>query len=169
VKKCALCAILLMTLPAFATIANVQSNAKWTCTGTSSPITCSVVLTTQPTVTSHLLAVWTFWQSTSTYAASVQDSQLNGVNQFFPSAVGPTLQSTSNTSAQIFYAANIIGSGIGHNDTVTVTFTCVSSCSSPSISAGGVVEIQGQTGRSLVSLRLVGLCSRYFFLRRASR
>jgi len=56
VKKCALCIILLLTLPAFATITNVQSNAKWTCTGTSSPITCFVVLTTQPTTTGDLLA-----------------------------------------------------------------------------------------------------------------
>ena len=141
-KKCALCVILLLTLPAFATITNVQSNAKWTCTGTSSPITCFVVLTTQPTTTGNLLAVWTFWKSTSTYTASVQDSQLNGVNQFFPSAVGPTLQSTSNTSAQIFYAANITGSTPPNKDTVTVTFTCVSSCTSPSITAGGVVAVE---------------------------
>jgi len=144
VKKWALCAILLMTLPAFATIANVQSNAKWTCTGTSSPITCFVVLTTQPTTTGNLLAVWTFWQSASTYTATVADSQHNGnpTTLTYLSAVGPTLQSTSNTSAQIFYAANITGSGVGHNDTVTVTFTCVSTCTSPSITAGGIVAVE---------------------------
>jgi hypothetical protein len=62
----------------------------------------------------------------------------------FPSAVGPTLQSAASTptSAQIFYAENITGSGVGHNDTVTVTFTCVSSCGSPSISAGGIVAVE---------------------------
>jgi len=58
--------------------------------------------------------------------------------------VGPTLQSAASTptNAQIFYAANIIGSGVGHNDTVTVTFTCVSSCTSPSITAGGIVAVE---------------------------
>jgi hypothetical protein len=40
VKKCIFCAILLLTLPAFATIANVQSNASWTCTGTGTSIMC---------------------------------------------------------------------------------------------------------------------------------
>jgi hypothetical protein len=84
VKKWTLCVILLVTLPALATIANVQSNASWTCTGMSSPITCSVILTTQPTVTGHLLAVWTFWESTSTYVAVVSDSKNNGVNGGWP-------------------------------------------------------------------------------------
>lgn len=145
-KKCIFCAILLLTLPAFATIANVQSNASWTCTGTGTSIMCPVTLTTYPTVNHHMLAVWTFWESTSTYTASVSDSQNNGIYNgtiyVYPSAVGPTLQSASNASAQILYAADITGSGVGHYDTVTVTFTCVSSCGSPSISAGGIVAVE---------------------------
>jgi hypothetical protein len=107
VKKCIFCAILLLTLPAFATIANVQSNASWTCTGTGTSIMCPVTLTTYPTVNHHMLAVWTFWESTSTYTASVSDSQNNGIYNgtiyVYPSAVGPTLQSASNASAQILY------------------------------------------------------------------
>jgi len=140
VKKRTLCAILLLTLPACATIANVQSNANWTCSGSGPSITCKVTLTTQPTTTKNLLAVWTFWQSTSTYAASVFDSQSNGINGFFPSAVGPTLQSAASTptSGQIFYAASITGSGVGH-DQVTVTFT---GPAGGSISSAGVVAVE---------------------------
>jgi hypothetical protein len=144
VKVFALCATLFFALPGFAAISNVQSNAAWTCSGSGSSTGCPVILTTQPTSNGNLLTVWTFWQSATPYIASVQDTQLNGVNKFFPSAVGPTLQSASNTSAQIFYAANITGSGLGHNDTVTVTFTCASTptiCASATIT-GGVVAVE---------------------------
>jgi len=145
-KKRALFVSLLLTLPAFAAITNVQSSAAWSCSGTGSSIVCSVTLTTQATATNNLLAVWTFWQSGSTYTASVQDSQLNGVNGFFPGAVGPTLQSASNTSGQIFYAAKITGSGLGR-DMVTVTFTCVSAtlpltCATSTITDAGVVAVE---------------------------
>jgi hypothetical protein len=62
----------------------------------------------------------------------------------FPKRRGanPAIGCQHPTNAQIFYAANIIGSGVGHNDTVTVTFTCVSSCTSPSITAGGIVAVE---------------------------
>jgi hypothetical protein len=91
VKKCAVSSlILLLTSSVFATITNVQSNAKWTCIGSGTSITCAVILTTQPTTTGNLLAVWTFWESTSTYTAAVQDSI---TTNSFVSAVGPTLQS----------------------------------------------------------------------------
>jgi len=100
-------------------------------------------------VTGHLLAVWTFWQSTSTYTAQITDSQNNGTGNppVFPSAIGPTLQSATSTptSAQIFYAANITGSGVGHNDTVTVTFTCTSTptiCASATVPSAGVVAVE---------------------------
>jgi hypothetical protein len=146
VKIRALCISFLLTLPALATISNVQSNAAWTCSGSGSTATCPVVLTTQPTTTHNLLAVWTFWQSAAAYTATITDSQGNGVGTppIFPSAVGPTVQSASNTYGQIFYAANITGSGVGHNDTVTVTFTCTSTptiCASATI-AGGVVAVE---------------------------
>ena len=51
------------------------------------------VPTTSMTTTHNLIAVWTFWQSASTYTAAVSDQAGNGVNGFFPGAVGPTLQS----------------------------------------------------------------------------
>lgn len=138
-KKYALCVLVLLALPALATISNVQSNAKWTCSGSGSSITCFVTLTTQPTTTGNLIVVWTFWQSSSTYTASVSDNT-TPPNTFY-SAVGPTLQSAASTptSAQIFYAKKIQGSGTG-NDTVTVTFT--SSAMSPTISSAGVVVVE---------------------------
>jgi len=118
VKKSALSFVLLLTSPAFAQIMDVQKNSNFACT--SSP--CTVTLNTQPTATHNLIAVWTFWQSASTRTATVTDSP--GGNPFV-SAVGPTLQSASSTpiTAQIFYAKNIQGSGIGHNDQIIVTFS----------------------------------------------
>jgi hypothetical protein len=78
--------------------------------------------------------VWTFW-NTGTHAnnltASVSDGNLN--NWF--SAVGPTIQSASNTVAQIFYARKIVGSG---SDLVTVTYS-----GSANISGCVIVEYQG--------------------------
>ena len=116
-KKWILCLILLLALPALATITNVQSNAKWTCSGSGASITCTVALAT--TTNGNLLAVWTFWQSTFPYTASVLDS--NSLNTF-PSAVGPTLQSASNASAQIFYAKSIHpSSGSAHDSDVRMS------------------------------------------------
>jgi hypothetical protein len=126
VKKRFLCVALFLASPAFATISQVQSKANWSCSGT----TCLVTFTSNPTL-GNLIVVWTFWQSTSVFTASVGDS-INYSNQFV-SAVGPTLQSASNTSAQIFYAKNIhVGSG---SDQVTVTFTGTGTISS----AGAVI------------------------------
>jgi hypothetical protein len=136
VRKCTLGVILLLTLPAFATISKVQSNAKWTCSGSGSSITCFVTL--GATTANNLLAVWTFWESTFPYTAGVGD--LGTPSNTFYGAVGPTLQSVSNTSAQIFYAKNINASSGG--DTVTVTFTCPSTCVSPTITAGGIVAVE---------------------------
>jgi hypothetical protein len=131
-----LSAVLLLALPAFAQIADVQNASNFACSGS----TCQVILSTQPHTTLHnLIAVWTFWQSSSVpaYTASVFDS--NSLNTFY-SAVGPTLQSASSPpiSAQVFYARNINPS-TGH-DAVTVTF----SGGTGSISAGAVaVEYSG--------------------------
>jgi len=146
VKKYTLCLVLLLGLPAFATIASVQSNANWSCSNSGTTITCAVILTTQPTTSKDLLVVWTFWQSTFPYTVTqVQDSVVPS-NTFY-SAVGPTLQSAASTptSAQIFYAKNITGTTPPNKDTVTVTFTCPStnpSCTSPTITAGGVVAVE---------------------------
>jgi len=128
VRKCALCVILLLTLPAFATISNIQSNANWSCSNAGNSITCVVTLTTQPTMTGNLLAVWTFWQSVFPYTASVDD-HTTGNNTWY-SAVGPTLQSASSTSGQIFYAKKINGSGVGHNEQVVMA--CPKNATSPS-------------------------------------
>jgi len=96
-----------------------------------------------------MLAVWTFWESATPYTASVSDLQNNGVFNgtiyVYPSAVGPTLQTVSNTSAQILYAKDITGSGVGHYDTVTVTFTCTSTptiCATSMITSGGIVAVE---------------------------
>ena len=151
--RSALLVIVFFASQAFATISYVQSAAKWTCSGSgvNVPVICYVDLTTQPTSNKNLLAVWTLWRTTFPYSASVQDSKLNGVDGYFQSAVGPTLQSATSTptSAQIFYAANIEGSGIGQYDRITVTFTCPTansicnnSSNPPSISSAGVVGVE---------------------------
>ena len=121
-------AVLLLCLPAAATITQVQSNAYWICSGT----TCS-----SPSFTptgGNLLVVWTFWESSSgTFTATVSDTITPQPNTFF-SAVGPTFQSAAGTptTAQIFYAKSIHG---GSPDMVTVTFT-------GSVTAAGVVVVE---------------------------
>lgn len=144
-----LCVVLFFTIPASATIANVQSNATWTCpTLSGNSIICTVTLTTYPTTSGNMLAAWTFWQSTFPYTATVTDSKSDGIKGIFPSAVGPTVQpnTTVPTNAQIFYAANITGTGVGNYDKVTVTFTCPSSntaCGmSPTLTTAGVVAAE---------------------------
>jgi len=116
-------------MPAFATISQVQSVAKWTCGGTSQMVTC--VINTSVNVSSgNLLAVWTFWESVNTatgapypYTVSVGDTAVPQ-NNTFNSAVGPTLQLAAGTptTAQLFYAKNINPST--GDDVITVTYTC---------------------------------------------
>jgi hypothetical protein len=129
VKKHSLSFVLLLASSAFAAIGDVQNNANFACT--LSP--CTVILNTQSTTTGNLIAVWTFWQSSSGSTASVSDSV--ATNKFV-SAVGPT-QSASSTpiTAQMFYARNITGTTFPTKDTVTVTFT-------GSISLAGVVAVE---------------------------
>jgi hypothetical protein len=110
-----LCAFLLWMQSAFAQISLVpgQNAATWGASGTS----CVVTFTNHPSAT-NMIAVWTTWTTSGTnnVAASVQD--LLGNN--YHVAVGPTLQVSSNTAAQIFYATVTSG---GSSDPVTVTFT----------------------------------------------
>jgi hypothetical protein len=113
VRTFCLCLVLMFAVPALATITKVQSNATWNTTSTT---TCTVTLTN--TSTNNLLAVWAAW-SPSTLTASVVDTS-NHTNPF-PSAVGPTIQSASNTAAQIVYQNNIHGTT--GTDTVTVSFS----------------------------------------------
>ncbi len=135
-KKLLFCAILPLVLPAFATIAPVQSAATWAATGG----TCSVPFTSNP-MNKNLIVVWTSWTTSgpnSVTVTQVTDTLNNGVGSpqaIFLSAVGPTIQSASNTAGQIFYAANIHG---GSPDTVKVTFS-----SAPSSSNCVIAEASG--------------------------
>jgi hypothetical protein len=106
-----LSALLLFATPALATITQVQSNATW---GTPNTTTCTVGLTN--TTHPNLLVVWATW-SPSSLTASVND-QPN--TNSFPSAVGPTVQSASNTAAQIFYSKSIHGTT---SDNIQINFS----------------------------------------------
>lgn len=134
-KNYALCVILLCTLPAFATISHQQSPVyQWNSSASS---TCSANFGS--TSNAHdLFVVWTFWKtSSSPNQLTAQVSDLTTFGNTFVSAVGPTLQSASNTYAQIFYAANIT-TVTGQKDTLTVTY------SGSAVSSGCVfVEYQG--------------------------
>jgi hypothetical protein len=113
------CAILLFTLPAFATISQRQSPVSHWNSGAS--LTCSAALGSGY-IPGDLIVVWTFWKTNSppnNLTASVAD--LPYTNTYL-TAVGPTLQSASNTYAQIFYAKNITNTGSG-GDAVTVTYS----------------------------------------------
>jgi len=88
-----------------------------------------------------LIVVWTFWStgsSANNLTASVTDN--NNPNSNWVSAVGPTLQSASNTAAQIFYVANTTGSG---TDPVTVSYKVNGTLTNASTSGCVFVEYQG--------------------------
>jgi hypothetical protein len=120
VKNCALCAVLLLAVPAFAIIQQRTGQAPVSQFNTTPSSTCSNTFGATPTA-QDLFVVWTYWSTGSSanqLTASVKDSTSYGNS--FVSAVGPTLQVASNTYAQIFYAANIsVGTG---SDTLTVTY-----------------------------------------------
>src|SRR5208337_392397 len=133
-KRLSLWVIILLSLPASATILQVQSAAKWSCSGTS----CAQLFTLMNPAQHDLVVVWTFWQSTSTVTALAADNLLcqgNPCNTYL-SAVGPTLQSSASTSAQIFYAKNFYNPN-QLPVTVTVTFS-----GTGTISAAGVVIVE---------------------------
>jgi len=129
--KSALCALLLLASPAFATIMQQRSNFKWTCSGTvtGGMLQCQQNFTT--TGPNDLIAVWTTWQSSVTLTATVSDTLPN--TQYI-SAVGPTQQPTQASgvpaNAQIFYLRST--GPVGGADTVTVTLTGLSGTSVPS-------------------------------------
>jgi hypothetical protein len=128
VKVFAAYLFLLLALPAFAAISPVQSNATWASTGAS----CVVAFSSAP-VAGHLIVVWTSWTTSGSngVGASVSDSETNT----FLNAVGPTIQPSSNTASEIFYAGNIAGGGA---DTVTLAYT-----SAPSSSNCVIGEVSG--------------------------
>jgi hypothetical protein len=128
--------VFLFVVPAFATISKVQSNAKWTCSGTS----CAQPFTASNPVTHNLIAVWTIWQSTGTVTASAGDNLLcagQPCNTYL-SAVGPTLQPNASTptTAQVFYAKNYQNPGMSPV-TVTVTFS-----GTGTVTSAGVVIVE---------------------------
>lgn len=146
-RKLSLGIFLLLACQAVATISAVQSANNWTCSAplVGPMVTCQVP-SSMATSSQNLLAVWVFWQTSPTtpYTAAVGDTPSNS----FSSAVGPTVQSstTTPTTAQVFYAKNILGSS--PHDTITVTFTCpaaVPACASamnPQINIAGVVMVE---------------------------
>jgi hypothetical protein len=137
-RRVLFCAVLLLSLPAVATISQVQSKANFGNTAA----TCQVTFTTQNPTPSNMIAVWTSWTTsgTNSVTASVSDQLKNGTCNstgqcFYPSAVGPTVQSASSTAAQILYAVIAHGNA---SDPVTVTFS-----SAPSSSSCVIVEYSG--------------------------
>ncbi len=157
-RSCALYAVWLLSLPAFATISQVQSIAKWTCGASGQSVTC-VITTTSAVTSGNLLAVWTFWESLNSstgapypYTVGVGDTAIPQ-NNFFYSAVGPTVQlaASTPTTAQVFYAKKINASSGG--DQITVTYSCPYSVgppatgnpactTTPSIALAGVVVVE---------------------------
>ena len=124
-----LCVLFLLVLPASATISYVRSNATWS-GGTTS---CSVSLLT--TGSPDLVVAWGEWQTSgpNTVTATATQGQ---TGKTILSAVGPTVQSASNTAAQIFYVPNITTGG----ETVTLTFGGTGTVTS---SACVIVEYSG--------------------------
>ncbi len=148
-KRFALSLVLLLAIHASATISWVQTKPVWNCTlgGSGGTFTC-VFTSTAAVGAGHLLIVWTYWQSSSVFTASVQDTGTPTTNTFY-SAVGPTIQSngTTPTTAQLFYAKSIHGSTGG--DQVTVTYT---GPASGSISLAGAMMVEYSGLNSLYPL-----------------
>jgi len=97
VKKDSLVVALLLLLasPVLSQVSDRQNAAKWTCSGSGASVSCSVNLGLA-TNSGNLLALWTFWESTSAYTTSVGDLATNPSNIFL-TAVGPTPQSAAST------------------------------------------------------------------------
>jgi hypothetical protein len=144
VKKLALVAVLLLALPALATIAQQRNASNWTCSGTTNTttgqISCSANFAT--TGANDLILVWATWQSSATLTATVTDSLSPAYA--YVSAVGPTVQSASSTptSAQLFYAKNIVGSSVTNAVKVTLQGPIPGGTSVPSFSVV-IVEYSG--------------------------
>ena len=112
-KNCALCVLLLLALPSFATIQQRTGQSPISQFNSTASSTCSNTFGATPTA-GDLFVVWTYWSTGSSanqLTASVADSFPPPNNNTFVSAVGPTLQVASNTVAQIFYVANLKSPG----------------------------------------------------------
>jgi hypothetical protein len=119
-----LCAVLLLSVPALATITNYQSKATWNSTSGS----CNVNLNSKAIQSGDLIVLWVTW-SPSTLTVPLPYVDPNG--DTFVNAVGPTVQSTSNTAAQIVYAKNVNANSAGVNLTITFSGTATTaSCDS---------------------------------------
>jgi len=135
-KRYAVWIVLLLATPALATISQRQSPVSQWNAGASS--TCFATLGSTPIAT-DLFVVWSFWTYTppNQLTAKVTDSFGNT----FVSAVGPTLQTASNTFAQIFYVPNL-SSGTG-SDKLTVTYYLNGTITNANTSGCVFVEYQG--------------------------
>lgn len=118
--KYGLCILFLLALPASATISYVRSATTWS-GGTSE---CDVSLGT--TNQGDMMVVWAEWQTSGPNTVTITTTSDNQ-GKPLPSAVGPTVQSQSNTAAQIFYVANIPANGDGVKLKFGGTGTVVSS------------------------------------------
>jgi hypothetical protein len=88
-RKSTLWALLFFTSSALGQITDFQSAHTWNTTSTP---TCTVTL--GATNSTDLLVVWATWSPSTLTVSSVHDNS----NSSFPSAVGPTIQSASNTA-----------------------------------------------------------------------
>lgn len=127
-KKSLLCAFLLAAVPALATISKVQSAATWNSSGS----TCNVSLT--GTTAGNLIVLWMTWSPSS---LTLNLGYTDPAGNTYASAVGPTIQTASNTAAQIVYAKNLPNGG---NDAIHFPFANSGSATSVSCVA---VEYSG--------------------------
>ncbi len=127
--KYGLCVVFFLVLPASATISYVRSSAQWS-GGTGS---CTVG--PAPTNTGDLIVAWGEWQTSGPNTVTATAGQTQ-TGKTILSAVGPTVQSASNTAVQIFYVADINNTG----ETVTLTFGGTGTVTS---SACVIVEYSG--------------------------
>jgi hypothetical protein len=89
--------LMVAALPAFSTISQVRSAATWNSSASS---TCLVSLSA--TNSTDLLVLWTYWRTSGTNNLTVS-SITHTLGTSFSNAVGPTVQSASDTAAEIFY------------------------------------------------------------------
>jgi hypothetical protein len=141
---------LLFALPAFATISQRQSPvSQWN----SSPSSTCIATLGAGYTPGDLIAVWTFWStgsSANNLMASVKDQVTGPPANTYVSAVGPTLQTASNTAAEIFYVAS--AQSHSGTDMITVTFSVNGTATNATTSGCVFVgqETRGRTERSLV-------------------
>ncbi len=109
-KKCFPFLLVLLAVPAAATLSKVQSASTWNSSGS----TCNVSLA--GTSAGNLIVLWLTWSPSS---LTLDLTYKDPTNNTYASAVGPTIQSVTNTAAQIVYAKNL---PTGGNDNIHFPF-----------------------------------------------